>query len=104
MAISNCEPIKNCLNFRIGCRAIGKLAGIEGTDVYCLRNCFHNDATDCPKDECECYSENDEEENEEKRRQQQLFVEAEASLETTTLNNDIWKRCEAKNKTKISNF
>ena len=46
----------------VGCRAIGKLAGIEGTDVYCLRNCFHNGAKNCPKDECECYGADDENE------------------------------------------
>ncbi len=48
--------------FSVGCRAIGKLAGIEGTDVYCLRNCFHNGAKNCPKDECECYGADDENE------------------------------------------
>ena len=76
-------------DFSVGCRAIGKLAGIEGTDVYCLRNCFHNDATECPRDVCECYGEDDEEENKEKLRQQQEFEAAVESLETTTFSNDL---------------
>jgi hypothetical protein len=76
----------------IGCRAIGKLAGIEGTDVYCLRNCFHNDATECPHDECECYGDDDDEAvavAEKKRQQQQQPVEAVESVGATTVSNDI---------------
>jgi len=35
------------------CRAIGRLAGVEGTDVYCHRNCLRYPPT-CPEDECQC--------------------------------------------------
>jgi hypothetical protein len=58
-------------------------------DVYCLRNCFHNDATECPEDECECFGEAEADENDEEKRQQQQFIDAVESLETTTFSNDI---------------
>ena len=54
----NC-PESKCKCFT-GCRPIGNLTVIEGTDIYCLRHCFHYGATNCPKDECECYGEFDE--------------------------------------------
>ena len=38
------------------CKAKGRLADVEGTDVYCHRNCLRYPST-CPKDECECFSE-----------------------------------------------
>merc|ERR1711953_923839 len=35
------------------CTAIGRLAGLEGTDVYCHRKCLRY-PSECPKEECEC--------------------------------------------------
>ena len=35
------------------CTAIGRLAGKEGTDVYCQRRCLRY-PSNCPKDECQC--------------------------------------------------
>jgi len=49
---TNCPADKcQCLSH---CEAIGRLAGREGTDVYCHRNCLHYPPT-CPKDECKCF-------------------------------------------------
>ena len=36
------------------CDATGRLAGVEGTDVYCMRKCLRY-PTSCPRDECHCY-------------------------------------------------
>lgn len=92
----NC-PEANC-SCITGCRAIGKLAGVEGTDVYCLRNCFRNDATNCPKDECECYGDVDESKRrqiDESKQQQNVETkqiaenETEEPTETTTFTNHI---------------
>ena len=38
---------------RNDCTAIGRLADVEGTDVYCHRQCLRYPST-CPKDECHC--------------------------------------------------
>jgi len=35
------------------CKAVGRLAGVEGTDVYCHRNCLRY-PSNCPEDECKC--------------------------------------------------
>ena len=39
--------------FRTSCKAVGRLAGVEGTDVYCHRNCLRY-PSNCPEDECQC--------------------------------------------------
>ena len=39
--------------FRNDCTAVGRLAGQEGTDVYCHRQCLRY-PSNCPKDECKC--------------------------------------------------
>jgi len=55
---------KNCLSYPPNCpkdrctcptecTAIGRLAGLEGTDVYCHRKCLRY-PSECPKEECEC--------------------------------------------------
>ena len=38
---------------RLTFKAVGKLRGIEGTDVYCHRNCLRYPSK-CPKDVCKC--------------------------------------------------
>ena len=38
---------------RNDCTAVGRLAGKEGTDVYCQRKCLRY-PSNCPKDECQC--------------------------------------------------
>ena len=45
--------------FREECEAIGELAGIEGTDVYCHRQCMVYPVDNCPMDKCKCYTTND---------------------------------------------
>ena len=39
--------------FSTECTAIGRLAGLEGTDVYCHRKCLRY-PSECPMEECEC--------------------------------------------------
>ena len=39
--------------FSTECTAIGRLAGLEGTDVYCHRKCLRY-PSECPKEECKC--------------------------------------------------
>lgn len=38
---------------RTSCKAVGRLAGVEGTDVYCHRNCLRY-PSNCPEEECQC--------------------------------------------------
>lgn len=79
----NCPKSRcTCLT---GCRAIGELDGLEGTDVFCLRNCFRYGATHCPKDKCECYSD-----SKAKEKSSQKLEEEEESFETTTLFGQIF--------------
>jgi len=53
----NCDPDRcECLE---ECEAIGELAGIEGTDVYCHRQCMVYPVDNCPMDKCKCYTTND---------------------------------------------
>ena len=47
------------LFFREECEAIGELAGVEGTDVYCHRQCMVYPADNCPTDKCKCLTTND---------------------------------------------
>lgn len=52
-----CEMRKLLFNFLFflsskECQAIGRLANVEGTDVYCHRNCI-NYPPECPE-ECQC--------------------------------------------------
>jgi len=49
----NCPPEK-CF-CPTECKAIGRLAGVKGTDVYCHRNCLRYPSV-CPEDECSCTS------------------------------------------------
>lgn len=37
------------------CEALGNLAGIEGTDVWCQRQCLRYPSK-CPRDKCRCFS------------------------------------------------
>ena len=50
---NNISDFNAFLNFRNDCTAIGRLAGQEGTDVYCHRQCLRY-PSNCPKDECKC--------------------------------------------------
>ena len=45
-----CIHVTICSN---DCTAVGRLAGQEGTDVYCHRKCLRY-PSNCPKDECLC--------------------------------------------------
>lgn len=58
----NC-PADKCTCLK-SCKAIGRLAGVQGTDVYCHRRCLRY-PSDCPKDECQCYAEDDDNSGEE---------------------------------------
>ena len=40
--------------FRDECEAIGDLAGVEGTDVFCHRQCMVYPYDNCPEDKCRC--------------------------------------------------
>merc|ERR1711872_656376 len=40
------------------CEAIGRLAGVEGTDVFCHRNCLRY-PPNCPKESCKCHAAED---------------------------------------------
>ena len=40
--------------FRDECEAIGELAGVEGTDVFCHRQCMVYPYDNCPEDKCRC--------------------------------------------------
>ena len=44
---------EHTFDLRNDCTAIGRLAGQEGTDVYCHRKCLRY-PSNCPKDECKC--------------------------------------------------
>ena len=55
----NCDPnYCHCLD---ECEAIGDLKGVEGTDVYCHRQCLVYPALNCPQDKCKCTSHSDSE-------------------------------------------
>jgi hypothetical protein len=48
----NCDPnLCECLD---ECEAIGELAGVEGTDVFCHRQCMVYPYDNCPEDKCRC--------------------------------------------------
>jgi len=52
----NCDPQRcECLE---ECEAIGELAGIEGTDIFCHRQCMVYPADNCPTDKCRCTTSN----------------------------------------------
>ncbi|TRY70276.1 hypothetical protein TCAL_11548 [Tigriopus californicus] len=48
-------PKDKCLCLK-ECVSINELAGINGTDVFCHRNCLRNPPI-CPRDQCRCFSE-----------------------------------------------
>eukprot|EP00095_Tigriopus_kingsejongensis_P001217 maker-scaffold959_size76551-snap-gene-0.20 protein:Tk01217 transcript:maker-scaffold959_size76551-snap-gene-0.20-mRNA-1 annotation:"PREDICTED: uncharacterized protein LOC101891129" len=48
-------PKDKCLCLK-ECVPINELAGINGTDVFCHRNCLRN-PPNCPKEQCRCFSE-----------------------------------------------
>ena len=59
MSIFNAPTVHTC-TFREECEAIGELAGIDGTDIFCHRQCmvYPSDNTNCPTDKCRCTTSN----------------------------------------------
>ncbi len=82
MKVESLVLINKWKTFSSDCRATGILAGVEGTDVYCLRNCLRLPQDNCPRDRCECFGETNNKDS--IYGDQLLEEEPEEAQETTT--------------------